>query len=209
MEWKTESRSSSGGFREGLWSKNFSNATPGCGVDPRFVPLSFHPFTGPLDTPHVRAYTHGCPAPARSAHQRDKHPCSASSSLFYCCRRVDRRVLIGVQAARRSTQARCRLLCSYSTPAHHLARGVFFLKREKTTRFSRCVLTFTHPHWGKGGSSSHTARGSPYLHILNRARVHFSGRERASPRFTAGESSCFWDLPGYSRVNPAASALHA
>ena len=80
MDWKTEKRSSSGGFRKGLWSKNFSNATPGCGVDPRFVPIlpSLH---GPLGHPHVRAYIHGCPAPARSAHhQRDKYLAPASVS---------------------------------------------------------------------------------------------------------------------------------
>ena len=64
--------------------------------------------------------------------------------------------------------------------------GRFLRKNEKTTRFPHWVLTFTRLHWGKGGSFSHTARGSPSLHIPDRARVHFSGRERASPRFTAG-----------------------
>ena len=82
MDWKTERCSSSGGFRKGLWSKNFSNATPGCGVDPRFVPTILPSLHGPLGHPHVRAYIHGCPAPARSAHQRDKHlaPAAVSST---------------------------------------------------------------------------------------------------------------------------------
>ena len=64
--------------------------------------------------------------------------------------------------------------------------GAIVEKTQKTTRFPHRLLSFTRLYWGKGGSSSHTARGSPYLHIPNRARVNFLGRERASPRSTAG-----------------------
>ena len=82
MDWKTERRCSSGGFRKGLWFKNFSNATPGCGVDPRFVPYLTIPSRAAWTPPRTCVHTRLCPAPARSAHQRDKHlaPAAVSST---------------------------------------------------------------------------------------------------------------------------------
>ena len=177
-DWKTERCSSSGGFRKGLWSKRISNATPGCGVDPRFVPYLTIPSRAAWTPPRTCVHTRLSGASEERPPERQAP--SASSSLFYCCRRVDRRVLIGVQAAR-DVVRRQGAGCCVATARPLMARGFFFRKSKKITRFPQWVLTFTHPHWGKGGSSSHTARGSPYLHIPNRARVHFSGRERASP----------------------------
>ena len=76
--------------------------------------------------------------------------------------------------------------------------GAIFEKKTKTTRLPHRLLSFTRLYWGKGGSSSHTARGSPYLHIPNRARVNFLGRERASPRSTADPRE--FVLFGFARV---------
>ena len=63
---------------------------------------------------------------------------------------------------------------------------------------------------GKAGTSSTTAPDQPCLHTTNRARVFFSGRERASPLHSAGPRGFVsWCAPGFSRLSQTTRSGHA